>query len=372
MRVLAVVPLPPPFTGPENATALLLGGDHPFELSPINTNYRRTPEGRGTPGLAGAVSLARLIVLLLARLILWRPRVVYYSITATRLGWLRDSAVIALSRLFGARLLLHFRGGHFGFFLMDTDPLTRFIVRASLTLAQSVIVQAERLRPMFSGLVKNVYVLPNPAPVFPEAPYPRPRRVLFVGHLSHAKGYTTLLRAVPLVLREVPDARFAIAGWPKRRETNIFRDATTGERLKPEDPDEVFRTEIAERGISDCLEFYRAVQGDEKTRLFLSTRVFVLPSYSEGFSVALAEAMSAGLPCVITPVGAGPEIIAEGEEGFFVQPGDHIGLAERIVLLLKDDALAEKTGRAARERARRFSPDAVRRIFWKIIEETAK
>ena len=369
MRVLAVVPLPPPFTGPENATALLLEGDHPFELRVINTNYRRTPETRGTPGFAGALSLIRLIALLLARLIFWRPRVVYYSITATRLGWLRDSVVIVLSRLFGSRLLLHFRGGHFGFFLRDTDPLTRLVVRSSLRLASGVMVQAERLSPMFSGLVKRVYVLPNPAPFFPEAPYPRPRRVLFVGHLSFAKGYTTLLRAIPLVLREVPEARFAIVGWPKRRETNIFRDATTGERLVPEEPDAVFRKEIAEKGLSDCLEFHRDIQGEEKAQLFASCRVFVLPSYSEGFSVALAEAMSAGLACVITPVGAGPEVITDGKEGFFVRPGDHLGLAERIVLLLKDDTLSEKAGRAARERAGHFSPDAVRKRFWEIVRD---
>jgi len=372
MKVLAVVPLPPPFTGPENATALLLEGEHPFDLVVINTNYRRSPEARGIPGIAGVFGLIRLKAALLVRLLAWRPRLVYYSITGTRLGWMRDSLVIVISRLFCSSLLLHFRGGHFGFFLADTDPLTRFVVRSCLRLASAVIVQAERLRPMFAGLVKKVYVLPNPAPGFPDAPYPRPRRVLFVGHLSFAKGYATLLRAIPLVLAVVPDARFVLVGWPKRRETNIFWDAATGQRLVPEDPKEVFRKEIEARGFSDSLEFHRDVQGEEKARLFTSCRVFALPSYSEGFSVALAEALSAGLACVVTPVGAAPEVITDGQEGFFVEPGDHAGLAEKIVLLLSDDSLSERLGRAARERARDFSPDAVRKRFGEIIEELAE
>lgn len=371
MKVLAVVPLPPPFTGPENATALLLNGEHPFDLRVINTNYRRSPEARGIPGIAGALSLVRLIALLAARLAWWRPRLVYYPVTATRLGWVRDSGVIILSRLFRARILLHFRGGHFGFFLADTDPVTRLVVKYCLGLASGMIVQAERLRPMFAGLVKKMYVLPNPALGFPEAPYPRPRRVLFVGHLSFAKGYTTLLRAIPLVLADVPDAMFVMVGWPKKRETNIFRDATTGKRLVPEEPGVVFQKEIADNGLSGALEFHRDVQGEEKARIFNSARVFVLPSYSEGFSVALAEALSAGLVSVLTPVGAGPEIINDGQEGFFVQPGDHRGLAEKIVLLLRDDTLAEKMGKAARKRAGDFSPDVVKKRFWEIVEDTA-
>ncbi|MGB9589741.1 MAG: hypothetical protein ACPL68_02545, partial [Candidatus Hydrothermia bacterium] len=145
MRVLAVVPLPPPFTGPENATALLLEGEHPFDLSLINTNHRRSPETRGTPGFTGFLGLVRLKAFLIVRLISWRPRLVYYSITATRLGWIRDSLVILLARFFGSRLLLHFRGGHFGFFFADTDPVTRFVVRFCLGLAAGIIVQADRL-----------------------------------------------------------------------------------------------------------------------------------------------------------------------------------------------------------------------------------
>ncbi len=218
-------------------------------------------------------------------------------------------------------------------------------------MASGVIVQAERLKPMFAGLVRKTYALPNPAPEFPATPYPRPRRVLFVGHLSHAKGYATLLKAIPLVLARVPSARFVLVGWPKRRETNIFWNAMTGERLVPEDVEMVFEREIEARGFSGCLEFHRDIRGDDKARLFTSARVFALPSYSEGFSVALAEALSAGLACVITPVGAGPEIITEGREGFFIQPGDHEGLAEKLILLLSDDALSERMGHAARARA---------------------
>ncbi len=371
MRVLAVVPLPPPFTGPENATALLLEGKHPFNLSVVNTNHRRTPEARGVPGLAAALGLLRLKALLLARLLALRPRLVYYSITATRLGWVRDSIVILISRFFGSRVLLHFRGGHFGFFLSETDPLTRSVVKFCMRLSSGVIVQANRLAPVFAGLVRKTYVLPNPAPDLLLGPYPRPRRVLFVGHLSFAKGYATLLRAIPLVLANVPDASFVLVGWPKKRETNIFWNAATGERLVPDDPDEVFRREIEARGLSANLEFHRDIKGDEKARLFASCRVFVLPSYSEGFSVAMAEALSAGLPCVLTPVGAAPEVIADGHEGFFVQPGDHISLAEKIALLLKDDALAERMGLAARARAADLSPDKVRGKFHEIIRDAA-
>ena len=72
----------------------------------------------------------------------------------------------------------------------------------------------------------------------------------------------------------------------------------------------------------------------------------------EGFGIVLLEAMLAGLPVVATRVSAVPEVVADGETGLLVEPGDDAGLAEALGALLADRARAAALGDAGRERAR--------------------
>ena len=78
--------------------------------------------------------------------------------------------------------------------------------------------------------------------------------------------------------------------------------------------------------------------------------MFVLPSRSEGFSNAIVEAMAASLPVVATKVGGNAEAIAEGVTGSLVASEDAAAMAEAMLQLLRDPALAEQMGRAGRAR----------------------
>jgi glycosyltransferase involved in cell wall biosynthesis len=76
--------------------------------------------------------------------------------------------------------------------------------------------------------------------------------------------------------------------------------------------------------------------------------VFLLPSHSEGFPNALIEAMATGLACIVTPVGAVPEIV--GNDGAIVVPvEDSHALADAIGRLATDPDLRSKLGEAARQ-----------------------
>ena len=79
----------------------------------------------------------------------------------------------------------------------------------------------------------------------------------------------------------------------------------------------------------------------------------VLPSFKEGFSNALIEAMAAGLPCVVTPVGECPILVTAGENGFVAPVGDDGRLAEVLRLLVSDPAMRRRMGDASRKRVAR-------------------
>lgn len=92
--------------------------------------------------------------------------------------------------------------------------------------------------------------------------------------------------------------------------------------------------------------------------------VFVLPSHAEGMSNALLEAMSAGIACVATRVGAAEELIGDDANGLLIDVGDIAGLEASLVRLAGDSNARERLGSAARQKIiRSYSIDSVvRRI----------
>ena len=213
--------------------------------------------------------------------------------------------------------------------------------RPLLQHAVCVVVACEAQRIWVKSLERNAHVLcvPPPCTVQVAAPAARPNVVLFLGRLEAAKGIYDLLDALAGVRAAVPDVRLVCAGEGDR--VGVARYA---ERL----------------GIADAVKFTGWVGPSGKRALLETAAAFALPSYDEALPVSLIEAMSAGVPPIVSPVGGIPEVVQEGVSGVFVAPGDKTGLERRLKRLLLDRPLAERIGAAARESARlRFAPERV-------------
>lgn len=90
----------------------------------------------------------------------------------------------------------------------------------------------------------------------------------------------------------------------------------------------------------------------ELIQLYRESDVFVLPTLADCYSLVAMEAMSCGLPVVTTRLGGIPEIVADGETGFLLEPGDYPSLALRLDQLVTDSALRLSMGAASLRRAR--------------------
>ncbi len=87
--------------------------------------------------------------------------------------------------------------------------------------------------------------------------------------------------------------------------------------------------------------------------------VFVLPSFAEGTSNSLVEAMAHGLPIITTNVGGSPDLLTPGT-GILIPPGDSLALADAMQCLASDPALRKQMGQAARDLyLQLFAPDVV-------------
>ncbi len=103
---------------------------------------------------------------------------------------------------------------------------------------------------------------------------------------------------------------------------------------------------------------------DDVSSVMAALDAYVLSSNDEGFSLALVQAMAAGLPVVATACGGPQEIIGSSKSVLLVEPGDIEGLAASMGRILSDRSLAAGLGRRARARAReRFSVERMLRAY---------
>lgn len=165
---------------------------------------------------------------------------------------------------------------------------------------------------------------PEPAPATSDAP-----RVAVVGRLVPIKGHETLLRAVAASRRELPGLEVEIAGSGPL-------DAELRARARALSLDGVVRFLGHVPGAGAVLE--RAL-------------VVAVPSHGEGFGMVALEAMERGRAVVASAVGGLPEIVAPGETGLLVSPGDADALAAALVELVGNADRARAFGAAGRRRA---------------------
>jgi glycosyltransferase involved in cell wall biosynthesis len=175
--------------------------------------------------------------------------------------------------------------------------------------------------------------------------------ILYAGVLIPRKGVHHLLRAFAKVAQEFPEVRLEIVG----RDEN------------PEYAEELCQ-EVLRLGLNGRVSFVGEVPQVELANRMRRSRVFVLPSLSEGLGRVVVEAMATGTPVIGSHVDGIPEIVQEGLTGFLVPPGDEEALAERLRWVLKHPQEAKAMGHRAREFARSFfSPEAYlagyRRLF---------
>lgn len=100
--------------------------------------------------------------------------------------------------------------------------------------------------------------------------------------------------------------------------------------------------------------------------LYKAADIFVFPSFREGLSVSVMEAMASGLPCVVSNIRGNTDLLGNGEGGFLCDPHDASDFAEKINILVADDQLREEMGRSNRIAIQKFSTETVIREMQKI------
>ena len=145
-------------------------------------------------------------------------------------------------------------------------------------------------------------------------------------------GIEHLIRAIPTVIKAVPEARFLIIG--EGPTTNMLKNMTKA------------------LGIACYARFIGRVPNHDLSKYLRSADVYVSTSFSDGTSVSLLESMACGLPVVVSDVSGNREWVQNGKNGFLVPIKDSEILAEKLIFFLQNDKARELAGSANLELAR--------------------
>ena len=152
--------------------------------------------------------------------------------------------------------------------------------------------------------------------------------VLFFGRIWEYKGLAYFIKAEPLVTKQIPEARFVIAG--------------RGDDFAPYE-----RMMINRENFIVHNEF---VSYEKRAELFRRASVVVLPYIEATQSGVIPVAYSHGKPVIATRVGGLPAQMEDGQTGFLVPPRDEKALADKIIRLLRDKTLRRRLGANARRK----------------------
>lgn len=186
----------------------------------------------------------------------------------------------------------------------------------------------------------RIKVIYNPCPTITYTQkFKKTNSVLYAGTLNQRKGYADLIRAFAKVAPKHPDWKITLAG--------------NGEIDQA-------RTLANELGIDSQVKLLGWVNRENKDKAYKQASVFCLPSYAEGFPMALLDAWAYGLPVITTPVGGIPDVAVDGENMLLFHPGDINTLAEKLDLIMSDEALRGKlSASSARMAAEKFNLNTI-------------
>lgn len=267
---------------------------------------------------------------------IWGYEIVHVNV-ASDTSYFRKSFFIRTAKALHKKIVIHQHGGDFeGFYNCQLGDRGREKVRKVLSMGDAFLVLAPFFKDFFGGIIdrNKITILPDAIEMPRQAPKEYGQhKVLFLGRICKAKGIEELLQVMPSLKEKFPDVKLYLGG--------IFEDQELQKKVEE---------------LSELAEWLGWLDGEEKEKYLKQCDVFVLPSYFEGQSVSILEAMSYSCAVVASKIGGIPQMIVDGKTGILVEPKNADSLRLGLEKALTDSVLCERLGKAARKKvAEEFS-----------------
>lgn len=342
-KTLFILHLPPPIHGAAVVGKYIQQSSHinkEFQCRYINLSTSRTINEIGTGAIIKWWRYLEIIVQIFWNLLVFRPDIVYISLTAKGFGFYKDALLAMLVKSFGKKVVYHFH---------NKGVIERQNVRIDNWLYKKVFKRAEIIllsKYLYSDIQKyvakeQVHYCPNGIPdtsicklVKAQDDERKKVTLLFLSNLIASKGIFVLLDACAILKQKrIPFECVFVGG---------IGDVSN----------EQFTKKVCELDLEQEVFYIGKRYGNEKNEIFQNADIFVLPTYyhNECFPLVLLEAMQFSLPIISTLEGGIPEIVEDRQTGFLVPKRDVNALVEKLELLINNKELRASMGIAARNK----------------------
>lgn len=253
----------------------------------------------------------------------------------------RKFPFLMLAKLFKIPILIHFHA----FSAKSTIDKKHYKLYDKIfRSANIIVVLSESWK---QGLIKDlnissekIEVVYNPCPqIVLKNDIKKTNTILYAGTIESRKGYMDLIKSFSKIASIYPEWKLVFAG-----NGEINEGIALAKNLH----------------VENQVVFKGWVSGVEKERLFREANIFCLPSYAEGFPMAVLDAWAYSLPVITTPVGGIPDVAKDGKNMLLFNPGDTKTLSEKLVEMISDKSLSETISNASKEFSlNEFSLDSI-------------
>ncbi len=296
---------------------------------------------------------AALRALLLAPTMMSRKDIIHIH-ASYNTSFYRKTIFVLLAKVLRKKVIVHLHAP-------TPEPFSRrplsLVSRIVLNWVDSVVALSDMWAKEIRKIAPDakIAVIPNPCSVPNTKTENRDKTepiILFAGKLEDRKGFCDLIKAMPIILSKVPNAKLLFAG-----NGDINRGKDLARKL----------------GVDSTVKFLGWLKEPQKVEVFAQASVFCLPSYAEGVPMAMLEAMAYKLPVVVTPVGGIPDIISNKYNGIFVTPGKEKEIAQAIIDILTNHELKMGLAENAYQTVRQsFCPDIICKQVSRLYEQLSK
>lgn len=331
--------MPPPFGGIAilNKALIDAGLKKYFDLIIIDTaikgKYEKIDEIRSRGILHGVICYFKLFWVLLSE----RELKNIFLTGTCNSGLIRDFGFIAISKLFNKNILFNFHGTRK---YSERNILIKWLTRKSIQWSEFILsptrIDWEKASSILPQQNKNIKLFYNSSYI-PEQltannlneKTDKPFKIIGTGRLSEAKGTFDLIDVFISLVNDYSNIELT---W-------IGRGAT------PED--EIRAQRIIEKvpNMNLRIHLLKDLSEEEKFRELSTSDLFVLPTKNDNLPIAILEALALGLPVISCNMGAIPEVIIPGINGWLINPGDTKALKCLIVYALNESLKLEQIGK---------------------------
>jgi glycosyltransferase involved in cell wall biosynthesis len=328
-KKVLILSVPPPYGGGEiRAKQLSNYFSEKSEFVIIeNSNKSKNKSNQGKVLLSNILINIKYIIRNVLTIIKSRPAAVYMSIPKNFIPLLKVLPVLLTTKLFGGKVIGELAGRNFYF--LETKGISYWLGLRILKTFNSIRVLGGSVNNTLEsyGLTSNV-VIDNGVAILNQKHNSVKSineniiTIGFVGALHEKKGVFILMEIANLLKTLNINFTLEVAGeWGNAEDKMIVQNY------------------IKQNSLTEKIKFLGLIHNEKKWDFYKKIDIFVLPSYNEGQPLVLIEAMGYGIPIVCSGVGAIPDTLTSGYNGFIIEDFSVAEYVEKIEKLIRDKEL---------------------------------